>query len=594
MRDPIAISSTNPPHGGQLIDLMAARPRLAECLDASLRYPSVIVTPQQRCDLELLVTGAFSPLRGFMHSRDYESVCRSMRLTDGTLWPIPITFDVPAADARAWSSGTIVTLCDGDGSLLALLHVNDIWQPDLRAESIEVFGTDSDEHPGVARRLALRDHLYVGGTIEGIELPRHYDFRHLRLTPAEARADFAQRGWSSVVAFQTRNPLHRAHVELTLRAARATGANVFIHPTVGPTKPGDIDHYTRVRCYQAALQHYPSGTAALALLPLAMRMAGPREAMWHAIIRKNYGCTHLIVGRDHAGPGRDSRGIPFYDPYAAQQLVHTHERELGITPVPFKMLAYAPELDQFVTEDEVETGAKTLTISGAELRTRLARGEALPDWFTFPEVADELQHAAQPATSRGAAIFLTGLSGAGKSTIANILLAQMLEGRMRRAVTLLDGDVVRQTLSSELGFSRDHRNLNIRRIALVAAEVAKHGGIAICAPIAPYDEARRQARAMVSECGTFLLVHVRAPIDLCERRDPKGLYAKARNGLLPNFTGVSDPYEEPTDADVVVDTAIVSAEGGAALVLDELERRGLIASKRAGASYSRAICAKVS
>jgi sulfate adenylyltransferase len=427
----------------------------------------------------------------------------------------------------------------------------------------------------VAQLLERDRPWYVAGRLEGIQTPTHYDSRDLRLTPADLRTEFARRGWRRVVAFQTRNPMHRAHRELTLRAAREADANLLIHPVVGMTKPGDVDHYTRVRCYQTLLGHYPPGAVKLALLPLAMRMAGPREALWHAIIRKNHGCTHFIVGRDHAGPGKDSQGKPFYGPYDAQELLRQHQDELGVAMVPFKQLVYVEDLDTYFPVDEVPEGKRTLDISGTELRQRLAEGRDLPGWFTFPEVATELRRTHPPRHEQGFTVFLTGLSGAGKSTIASVLLVKFME-MGGRPVTLLDGDIVRKHLSSELNFSKEHRDINIRRIGFVAAEISKNGGIALCAPIAPYDSVRKEVRTMVEPGGGFVLVHVATPIGVCEERDRKGLYAKARRGEIVNFTGVDSPYEPPEQPEVHLDTTAEPAEGSAQRVLDALTERGLL------------------
>ena len=417
---------------------------------------------------------------------------------------------------------------------------------------------------------------YVGGTVEGIRPPAHYDFAELRMTPAEVRQRFRRLGWRRVVAFQTRNPMHRAHQELTFRAAADIEANLLIHPVVGKTKPGDVDHYTRVRCYQAVLQHYPHNTALLSLLPLAMRMGGPREAVWHAILRKNFGCTHLIVGRDHAGPGSDSSGAPFYGPYDAQELLREHEEELGIQMVPFRMMVYVPDRDAYQPVDEIPEGTKTLAISGTELRERLAQGREIPEWFSFPEVVWELRRTYPPRARQGFTVFFTGLSGSGKSTIANVLMVKLLE-MGGRPVTLLDGDIVRKNLSSELGFSKEHRDLNIRRIGFVANEITKNGGIALCAPIAPYDHIRQENRRLISAGGGYILVHVSTPLDVCEQRDTKGLYAKARAGIIKEFTGISDPYEEPQDADLAIDTTDSTPEECAQQVILHLEKEGYIA-----------------
>ena len=567
----------NPPHGGTLVDLMAGPDRASELKELSAGWPSWTMTDRQLCDLELMMSGGFSPLRGFMGQADHKSVCSSMRLDDGTLWPIPITLDVSDELAGTLSSGDTLALRDIEGVMLAVIHVDDVFQPDVAMEAESVYGTANPEHPGVA--FLHRAHpWYVAGRVEGLQAPLHYDFRTLRLTPAEVRAEFARLGWQQVVAFQTRNPMHRAHVELTLRAVKEVEANLLVHPVVGLTKPGDVDHYTRVRCYEAVLRSYPRNTASLALLPLAMRMAGPREAVWHALIRKNHGCTHLIVGRDHAGPGEDSSGTPFYGPYDAQELLQVHEEEAQVRMVPFQMMTYVEDHDSYLPADEVPEGARALNISGTELRRRLAEGGEIPEWFTFPEVATELRRRYPPRRQQGFTVFFTGLSGSGKSTIANVLLVKLLEIGGRQ-VTLLDGDVVRTNLSSELGFSKEHRDLNIRRIGFVAAEITKNGGAALCAPIAPYDATRKDVRALVAAGGGFVLVHVATSLEVCETRDRKGLYAKARAGLLKEFTGISDPYEEPADADMVIDAGVSTPEEAAQQVILHLEREGYISAE---------------
>lgn len=563
------------PHGGDLVNLMAEPQQVEELKLASRDWPSWDLTPRQLCDLELLVDGGFSPLTGFMGSADHAAVCSQMRLADGTLWPIPITLDVTDAIAESLAPGVMLALRDPEGVMLAAIDVTEVYQPDVYAEAEAVYGTTNAEHPGVAHVLKNTNPWYVAGRVVGIERPHHYDFRTLRHTPAEVRAELEQRGWDRVVAFQTRNPMHRAHQELTLRAAREVGGNLLVHPVVGMTKPGDVDHYTRVRCYEALLHSYPEGTAMLSLLPLAMRMAGPREALWHAIIRKNHGCTHLIVGRDHAGPGKDSSGTPFYGPYDAQKLVSTHQAELGVEMVPFRQMVYVQDRDAYFPDDEVPDGSSTLDISGTELRRLLAEGREIPAWFTFPDVVEELRRSYPPRSQQGFTVFFTGLSGSGKSTIANALLVKLLE-RGGRPVTILDGDLVRKNLSSELGFSKEHRDLNIQRIGFVAAEITRHGGIAICAPIAPYASVRADVRAMADGLGGFVLVHAATPLDVCESRDRKGLYAKARAGIIETFTGISDPYEEPTDAEIVIDTTKVTPEGAADRILDYLRSEGYL------------------
>jgi sulfate adenylyltransferase len=563
------------PHGGELINLLVNNERAVELKAASRDWPSWDLTPRQLCDLELLLNGGFSPLRGYLTRPDYESVCSSMFLRSGSLWPIPICLDLPEPLARQLDAGATLALRDPEGVLLAALHVEEVWQPDRQAEAEAVYGSTNREHPGVAYLLDQTHDFYVGGRLEGIQPPNHYDFRSLRLGPAELRAEFTRVGWRRVVAFQTRNPLHRAHQELTLRAAKQVEANLLIHPVVGLTKPGDVDHYTRVRCYEAILASYPPHTVKLSLLPLAMRLGGPREAVWHAIIRKNHGCTHLIVGRDHAGPGKDSTGKPFYDPYAAQDLVKKHEGEIGVTLVPFKQMMYVEEQDAYYPEDEVPAGFRTLDISGTDLRRRLAEGREIPKWFTFPEVSRELRKRHPPRHHQGFTVFFTGLSGSGKSTLANILQVKFLEIG-GRPVTVLDGDLVRKHLSSELGFSKAHRDINIQRIGYVASEITKNGGIAICAPIAPYDSIRKEVRKMIEPLGGFVLVHVATPLETCELRDRKGLYAKARAGLIKEFTGISDPYESPQDAEVVLDTTDLAPEEAVQEILLHLEKEGYV------------------
>jgi sulfate adenylyltransferase len=563
------------PHGGKLVNLMTSGDREIEIKKASKDWVSWDLTNRQLCDIELLINGGFSPLDGFMNKKDYESVCSSMHLTDGTLWPIPIILDVTEDFVKNIKTGEKLALRDPEGVLIASLDVADIWKPDRGAEVENVYGTSNKEHPGVAHVMDQTNPWYVGGKLEAVHMPDHYDFLASRLTPLELRSGFSRFGWRKVVAFQTRNPMHRAHFELTLRAAKEIEANLLIHPVVGMTKPGDIDHYTRVRCYHALLKHYPKDTAMLSLLPLAMRLGGPREALWHAIIRKNHGCTHLIVGRDHAGPGSDSKGEPFYGPYDAQELLKKHEDEIGVKMVPFKLMVYVEDLDSYYPVDEVPEGKHSVNISGTELRRRLAEGSEIPGWFTFPEVAEELRGTHPARYRQGFTVFFTGLSGSGKSTIAKALLAWFLEAG-GRPVTLLDGDIVRKNLSSELGFSKEHRDLNIKRIGFVASEITKNGGIAICAPIAPYDNVRKEVRTMISTLGGFILVHVSTPLEVCEERDRKGLYAKARAGIIKEFTGISDPYEAPEDADLDINTTDLTPSEAVQQIVLHLEREGYI------------------
>ncbi|MDA9008743.1 bifunctional sulfate adenylyltransferase/adenylylsulfate kinase [Alphaproteobacteria bacterium] len=533
------------------------------------------LSPRQICDLELLMNGGFNPLRGFLGQADYDSVVENMRLSDGTLWPMPITLDISENFAETIEAGQDIALRDAEGVILATLSVSDIWTPNKSREAEKVFGADDLAHPAVNHLHNHAGPVYVGGTITGLQQPVHYDFKARRDSPNELRAYFRKMGWRRIVAFQTRNPLHRAHQELTFRAAKETQANLLIHPIVGMTKPGDIDHFTRVRCYEAVLDQYPASTTHMSLLNLAMRMAGPREAVWHGIIRKNHGCTHFIVGRDHAGPGKNSQGEDFYGPYDAQDLFLKYQDEIGIEMVPFKHMVYVQERAEYQPADEVEDGATVLNISGTELRRRLQEGLDIPEWFSFPAVVEELRKTKPPRAEQGFTVFFTGLSGSGKSTIANALMVKLME-MGGRPVTLLDGDVVRKHLSSELGFSKEHRDINIKRIGYVASEITKNGGIAICAPIAPYTATRRAVREMIEEYGAFLEVHVETSLEECELRDRKGLYKLAREGKIKEFTGISDPYEAPETPELRVDTVNVDPDNCAHQVILKLEGMGLI------------------
>ena len=563
------------PHGGELKDLYLDADAAEAEKQAARDYVSWDLSERQLCDIELLLNGAFSPLDGFLNQADYDSVVSGMRLTSGVLWPVPITLEVTEEFAETIKSGDKLALRDLEGVILATLEIGDIWTPDKSAEAKGVYGTNDEMHPAVHYLNNIANPVYVGGKLRGIESPTHYDFKHLRDSPSEMRDRFKKLGWRKVVAFQTRNPMHRAHQEISLRAAREVEANLLIHPVVGMTKPGDVDHFTRVRCYEHILAHYPEQTTSLSLLPLAMRMGGPREALWHAIIRKNYGCTHIIIGRDHAGPGKDSKGEDFYGPYDAQELLKEHEKELDISMVPFRMMVYAENKAQYIPIDEATDDDNVLNISGTELRRRLQEGLEIPKWFSFPEVVEELRRTHPPRHRQGFAVFFTGLSGSGKSTIANALMSKLMEIGGRQ-ISLLDGDIVRKNLSSELGFSKEHRDLNIRRIGYVASEITKNGGIAICAPIAPYTSTRRQVREAISPVGGFVEIHVATALDVCEERDRKGLYALARAGKIKEFTGISDPYEVPENAEMVIDTADISPDLAAHRILVKLESMGFI------------------
>ncbi|KIO31259.1 hypothetical protein M407DRAFT_14111 [Tulasnella calospora MUT 4182] len=552
----------NTPHGGVLKDLVARdAPIQAQLVAEAATLRDLVLSERQLCDLELIINGGFSPLEGFMDEKDYNSVVETMRLADRTLFPIPVTLDVSEAerDELDIKPGRRLTLRDPrDDQALAILNVSDVYRPDKAKEAERVLGADDIAHPSVAYLRNRAKDLYVGGSIQAIQLPTYHDYVSLRFTPSELRAHFKKMAWRKVVAFQTRNPMHRAHRELTVRAARQRLANVLIHPVVGMTKPGDVDHYTRVRVYQAIMPKYPNGMAHLALLPLAMRMAGPREAVWHAIIRKNYGATHFIVGRDHAGPGKNSHGEDFYGPYDAQTLVTEFKDELAIEMVPFQMMTYIPSLEEYQPIDEVPKGVATLNISGTELRHRLKRGAAIPEWFSYADVVKALRESYPPRTKQGFVLFLTGLYNSGKDSIARALQVT-LNQQGGRSVSLLLGETVRSELSSELGFSVEDRHKNIQRIAFVSAELSRAGAAVIAAPIAPYERSRAAARDHVVSSagpgGNFFLIHVATPLEVAEKTDRKGVYAKARRGEIKGFTGIDDVYEPPKAADITVDTS---------------------------------------
>ena len=561
------------PHGGRLCDRMVTENRISELKQDFVHLQSWTLNDRQICDLEMIMNGGFSPLIGFLNQEDYDAVCAGMHLQNNDLWSIPITLDITEIASENLASGDKLVLRDKEGFALAVLTIGDIWKPDRKKEAEQVYGTTDVAHPGVNYLLHESNPIYIGGSVEGVHATNHYDYQDLRQTPGQLRAEFDRMGWSNIVAFQTRNPMHRAHVELTRRAAIEANANLLIHPAVGLTKPGDVNHYTRVRCYQKIMKKYDENTSVLSLLPLAMRMAGPREALWHGIIRKNYGCNHFIIGRDHASPGQDSDGNPFYGPYDAQGLLQQHEKELGIKMVPFKLMVYVKNAGSYMATDEVSENDETLTVSGTELRELLDKGGEIPDWFSYPDVVEELRKHRPAMSKRGFTIFFTGLSGSGKSTLANGLLIKLLEDG-RRPVTLLDGDIVRTHLSSELGFSKEHRSLNIRRIGFVASEITKNGGIAICAPIAPYHSDRRFNREMIAPLGGYIEIFVNTPLEVCERRDVKGLYAKARQGLIKQFTGIDDPYEEPENAEIVIDSSTEDPEALVEQILKQIHSMG--------------------
>lgn len=560
------------PYCGGLTNLCVATERREELLEYASRLPCIQLSPRSLCDLELLASGGFSPIDRFLGKNDYTQVLQEMRLENGVLFPIPITLSVEPGSGVALDRE--IALADQRNNLLAVMRVEEIYDWDPQEQARLVCGTTDLRHPLVAEMHSW-GRLNISGELRVLALPQHYDFQCLRLTPAQVRGRLTALGHRNVVAFQTRNPLHRAHEELTKRAARKINGALLLHPVAGITKPGDIDHYTRVRSYRALFErHYNSRRAVLALLPLAMRMAGPREAVWHAIIRRNFGANHLIIGRDHASPGKDSKGQPFYEPYAAQELLTRYSSEIGVQPVPFTELVYLPDQDRYEEITQVPNGQRTISLSGTMVREDyLQNGLSLPRWFTRPQVAAILSQAHPPKHQQGFCLWFTGLSAAGKSTIAEILTTLLLEHG--RQVTVLDGDVVRTHLSKGLGFSREDREINVRRIGFVAAEIVRHGGATICAAISPYRATRNECRLMVGS-DRFIEVFVNTPLSICERRDPKGMYARAREGGIKGFTGVDDPYEPPTGPEIVLDTVHFSAEENARQVLACCIKRGLV------------------
>lgn len=562
-------------HGGSLVNLLVDDERAAILKDIVFNLADITLNDRQLCDLELLANGAFSPLTGFMARSDYESVLDRMRLQNDRLWPIPICLDVNELQAHNLEAGQSVALRDPEGFLLAVMHIEDIWKIDPQKEAARVCGTNDPAHPGTNYLLTRSGDVYLGGKLEVLSLPLHFDFKKLRLTPAEIRAVYRKLGWNRMAGFLTRSPLHRPQFEMTINAMRQARANLLLLPIAGMTQPGDFDHYTRVRCYRHVVRHYPPDTHILSLLPLATRMSGPREALLHAIVSKNYGCTHFIAGRDHASPAPDPNGQPYYRSDDAVKLVESFSEEIGLTSVPFPEMVYLPFEDEYRSADQVPEGTQIISLSGSDIRERIRSGRRIPEWATFPAVVKEMRKAYPPPRKQGFAVFFTGLSGAGKSTVAKILYARFLEIG-DRPVTLLDGDIVRQNLSNELSFSKEHRDINVRRIAFVASEITKNRGIAICAPIAPYAATRREIREIIEQYGGFTEVHVSTPIEVCEKRDRKGMYAKARAGLIKGYTGVDDPYEIPESPEVRLNTTDITPDEAAQEIMLHLQQKGYI------------------
>ncbi len=567
--------SINDAHGGRLVNLLVNEERAELLKEIALNIPDISLNDRQMCDLELLAIGGFSPLKGFMVRSDYESVLDRMRLQNDVLWSVPVCLDISESFAKNLEVGQSVALRDPEGFLLAVMHVEDVWPVDREKEAQKIYETQDSNHPGVWYLNNKSADYYVGGNLEVISLPLHFDFKQLRLTPAEVRATYAKLGWHRIVGFQTRNPLHRFLFEMTTRAMRQARANLLLLPAVGMTRPGDFDHYTRVRCLQAVSKHFPPNSHVMSLLPLAMRLSGPRDAILDAIIAKNYGCSHFIVGHDHASPGSDINGNFFYEKDRARKLAAEFSSEMGVEIISFKKFVYLPFEDEYHSIDQVPEGTQTISMTGSDIRKRIREGRRIPEWATFKEIVEELQKAYPPPRQQGFTVFLTGLSGAGKSTVAKVLYSMFLEIG-DRPVTLLDGDIVRQNLSNELNFSKEHRDINVRRIGFVASEITKNRGIAICAPIAPYENTRQETRQIIEQYGGFVEVHVSTPIDECERRDRKGMYAKARAGLIKGFTGVDDPYETPISPELRINTTALTPAEAAQEILLFLGKKGFI------------------
>jgi len=563
------------PHGKTLVSFHLSADELSEYSELSNKTASLTLSLKQQCDLEMIANGAFSPLSTFNNQKDYEEILLNNKLSNGLVWPIPIVLDVPDQFLKSLDKNEYISLRNAEGFLLAILKVNEFWAPDKKEEANSVFKSNDPNHPGVDYLFNHTNNNYISGELVPIQSNKYFDFTHLRKSPQEVRDFFRLNNWKDVIAFQTRNPMHRAHFELTKLAMDEHNSKLLIHPVVGISKPGDIDHFTRVKCYQHIIKYYPENSVELSLINLAMRMAGPKEALWHAIIRKNYGCNRIIIGRDHAGPGVNAEGKPYYQPYDAQELIAQYQEELEIKMVPFKEMVFAKNKKTFLPLDKIEQDDPIEKLSGTQFKEFLQQRTEIPNWYSFPEVIHELRKRFPKLHNQGLTVFFTGLSGAGKSTLANAIMYKLMETE-GRPITLLDGDIVRQHLSSELGFSKEDRDIHVKRIGYVASVITKHGGVAICAPIAPYSNTRKVVRNMIDEVGSFVEIHVATPLSVCEERDVKGLYKQARAGKILDFTGVSDPYEEPENPEITVDTSDITVEESSALILDKLRSLKLL------------------
>ena len=563
------------PHGETLVSFHLSADELSEYSELSNNISSLTLSLKQQCDLEMISNGAFSPLSTFNNQKDYEEILLNNKLSNGLVWPIPIVLDVPDQFLKSLDKNEYISLRNTEGFLLAILKVKEFWAPNKKEEANLVFKSNDLNHPGVDYLFNHTNNNYISGELIPIQENKYFDFTHLRKSPQEVRDFFRLNNWKDVIAFQTRNPMHRAHYELTKLAMDEHNSKLLIHPVIGMSKPGDIDHFTRVKCYQHIIKYYPENSVELSLINLAMRMAGPKEALWHAIIRKNYGCNRIIIGRDHAGPGVNAEGKPYYQPYDAQELIAQYQEELEIKMVPFKEMVFAKNKKTYLPLDKIKQDDSIEKLSGTQFKELLQQRTEIPTWYSFPEVIHELRKRFPKLHNQGLTVFFTGLSGAGKSTLANAIMYKLMETE-DRPITLLDGDIVRQHLSSELGFSKEDRDIHVKRIGYVASEITKHGGVAICAPIAPYSNTRKVVRNMIDEVGSFVEIHVATPLSVCEERDTKGLYKQARAGKILDFTGVSDPYEEPENPEITVDTSDITVEESSALILDKLRSLKLL------------------
>jgi len=563
------------PHGETLVSFHLSADEVSEYSELSNNISSLTLSLKQQCDLEMISNGAFSPLSTFNNQKNYEEILLNNKLSNGLVWPIPIVLDVPDQFLKSLDKNEYISLRNTEGFLLAILKVKEFWAPNKKEEANLVFKSNDLNHPGVDYLFNHTNNNYISGELVPIHENKYFDFTHLRKSPQEVRDFFRLNNWKDVIAFQTRNPMHRAHYELTKLAMDEHNSKLLIHPVIGMSKPGDIDHFTRVKCYQHIIKYYPENSVELSLINLAMRMAGPKEALWHAIIRKNYGCNRIIIGRDHAGPGVNAEGKPYYQPYDAQELIAQYQEELEIKMVPFKEMVFAKNKKTYLPLDKIEQDDPIEKLSGTQFKELLQQRTEIPTWYSFPEVIHELRKRFPKLHNQGLTVFFTGLSGAGKSTLANAIMYKLMETE-DRPITLLDGDIVRQHLSSELGFSKEDRDIHVKRIGYVASEITKHGGVAICAPIAPYSNTRKVVRNMIDEVGSFVEIHVATPLSVCEERDTKGLYKRARAGKILDFTGVSDPYEEPENPEITVDTSDITVEESSALILDKLRSLKLL------------------